>query len=113
MPFLSACRITGAFLARSALVTALTLAIAATAARAEYFTYSDWSQAPADFRAAYVAGLYDALVSFADSDKEAKVGTHYQDCVVRAKITSSQLAERTLLLESRDQTYDPAELAKL
>ena len=73
------------------------LAIAATASRAEYFSYSEWSQQPADFRAAYIAGMYDALISLAETDAEAKIGAHYQTCVSRAKITNSQLAERTLL----------------
>jgi hypothetical protein len=52
-------------MAKPALVAALMLATAATAAHAEYFTYSEWSQQPADFRATYVAELYDALVSVA------------------------------------------------
>jgi hypothetical protein len=81
---------------KSASVAALMLALA-TAAHAEYFTYSDWSRQPADFRAAYIAGLYDALISFADTDAEAKMGAHYQTCVARAKMRNTQLAERTLL----------------
>jgi len=85
-----------ASMTKSASATALMLAIATTA-QAEYFTYSDWSQQPADFRAAYIAGLYDALVSLSETDAEAKIGAHYQACVVRAKIRNSQLAERTLL----------------
>ena len=85
-----------ASMTKSASVTALILAIATTA-QAEYFTYSDWSQQPADFRAAYIAGLYDALVSLSETDAEAKIGAHYQACVVREKIRNSQLAERTLL----------------
>ena len=52
---------------RSASVAALMLAIATTA-HAEYFTYSDWSKQPADFRAAYIAGLYDALISMAETN---------------------------------------------
>ena len=81
---------------RSAAATALILAIATTA-HAEYFTYSDWSKQPADFRAAYIAGLYDALISMAETNAEAKIGAHYQACVVRAKMRNGQLAESTLL----------------
>jgi hypothetical protein len=81
---------------RSAAATALMLAIG-TAAHAEYFTYSEWSRQPADFRAAYIAGLYDAVVSLAETDAEARIGAHFQTCVSRAKITNSQLAESTLL----------------
>ena len=77
-------------------VTAVMLGIVTTA-HAEYFTYSDWSKQPADFRAAYIAGLYDALVSLAETNAEARIGAHYQTCVAQAKITNSQLAERTLL----------------
>jgi acyl-CoA reductase-like NAD-dependent aldehyde dehydrogenase len=83
---------------RLASVAALMLAIAT--AHAEYFTYSDWSKQPADFRAAYIAGLYDAVVSLAETDAEARIGAHFQTCVSRAKITNSQLAERTLLYGS-------------
>ena len=57
---------------RTASVAALMLAIGT--AHAEYFTYSDWSKQPADFRAAYIAGLYDALVSMAETNAEAKIG---------------------------------------
>jgi hypothetical protein len=83
---------------RIASVAALMLAIAT--AHAEYFSYSDWSQQPADFRAAYIAGLYDALVSMAETNAEAKIGAHYQACVVRAKMRNGQLAESTLLYGS-------------
>ena len=79
---------------RIASVAALMLAIAT--AHAEYFTYSDWSRQPADFQAAYIAGLYDALVSMAETNAEAKIGAHYQACVVRAKMRNGQLAESTL-----------------
>jgi hypothetical protein len=85
-----------ASMTKSASVTALMLAIATTA-QAEYFSYSDWSQQPADFRAAYIAGLYDALISLAETDAEAKIGAHYHTCVSREKMTNAQLAERTLL----------------
>src|SRR4030095_10321463 len=78
---------------------ALMLAIATTA-HAEYFTYSDWSKQPADFRAAYIAGLYDALISMAETNAEAKIGAHYQACVVRARMRNGQLAESTLLYGS-------------
>ena len=73
---------------RTASVAALMLAIAT--AHAEYFTYSDWSKQPADFRAAYIAGLYDALISMAETNAEAKIGAHYQACVVRAKMRNGQ-----------------------
>jgi hypothetical protein len=88
-----------ASMTRSASVAVLMLAIATTA-HAEYFTYSDWSRQPADFRAAYIAGLYDALVSMAETNAEAKIGAHYQACVVRAKMRNGQLAESTLLYGS-------------
>jgi hypothetical protein len=79
-------------------VAALMLAIAT--AHAEYFPYSDWSKQPADFRAAYIAGLYDALVSMAETNAEAKIGAHYQACVRGAKMRNGQLAESTLLYGS-------------
>ena len=81
---------------RSASVTALMLAIGTTA-HAEYFTYSDWSQQPANFRAAYIAGLYDGLITLAETDADATGGAHYQACVAQAKIRNTQLAENTLL----------------
>ena len=83
---------------RTASVAALMLAIGT--AHAGYFAYSDWSKQPADFRAAYIAGLYDALVSMAETNAEAKIGAHYQACVMRAKMRNGQLAENTLLYGS-------------
>jgi hypothetical protein len=82
----------------ASVVAALMLAIAT--AHAEYFTYSDWSKQPAEFRAAYIAGLCDALISMAETNAEAKIGSHYQACVVRAKMRNGQLAESTLLYGS-------------
>lgn len=38
-----------------------------------------------------------AVRSPAETDAEAKIGAHYRTCVSRAKITNSQLAERTLV----------------
>jgi hypothetical protein len=43
---------------------------------------------------------YDALVSMAETNAEAKIGAHYQACVVRAKMRNGQLAESTLLYGS-------------
>ena len=95
---------------RTASVAALMLAIGT--AHAEYFTYSDWSKQPADFRAAYIAGLYDALVSIAETNAEAKIGAHYQACVRRAKMRNGQLAESTRLYGSaRPERTHPAEAA--
>jgi len=44
-------------------------------------------------RAAYISGLYDALTSFAKDDEDAKVGTHYRNCISRSKMTNVQLAD--------------------
>lgn len=47
-------------------------------ANAVYFTYFRWESLPAQIRAAYMAGFYDALISVASDEQDAKAGTHYQ-----------------------------------
>jgi hypothetical protein len=92
-------------------VAALMLAIAT--AHAEYFPYSDWSKQPADFRAAYIAGLYDALVSMAETNAEAKIGAHYQACVRGQKCVTANWLRARCFMDLRDLSFNRAELARL
>ena len=48
---------------------------------------------PEQGRIAYVAGAYDSLVTFAETDQ---VGMHYENCLVRARMTNSALTANVL-----------------
>lgn len=60
---------------------------------AVFYTYSQWDALPANPRAAYMSGFYDALISFAKDEEDAKVGTHYQSCISKSKMTNIQLSD--------------------
>jgi hypothetical protein len=56
-------------------------------------TGSQWLSMNASDQTTYVAGVYDALVSFAGSADEAKAATHYQNCMARSKMSPRQMSE--------------------
>jgi hypothetical protein len=62
-------------------------------AAANFLTYAEWVRMNADMRAIYIAGAYDALITFAMSDEQRAVNAHYSNCITRSKMTVSQLAE--------------------
>jgi hypothetical protein len=62
-------------------------------ANAVFFTYSQWEALAPIERASYISGLYDGLVSFASDADDARVGSHYQSCITRSKMTNVQLSD--------------------
>lgn len=62
-------------------------------ANAVFFTYAQWDALPSNLRSAYIAGLYDALVSFANDEGDQRVATHYQQCIARSKMNNAQMAD--------------------
>jgi len=58
-----------------------------------FLTYAEWVRMKPDMRAIYVAGAYDALITFAMSDEQRAVNAHYSNCITRSKMTVAQLAE--------------------
>jgi hypothetical protein len=79
-------------MARIVLALCAGLFIAQPAA-ANFLTYAEWVRMNADMRAIYIAGAYDALITFAMSDEQRAVNAHYSNCITRSKMTVSQLAE--------------------
>jgi hypothetical protein len=74
-------------------ILVLSLLTFASPAFAIFMTCSKWlSISPSD-RIAYVAGVYDSLVTFAESADSAKAGMHYQNCIARSKMSPQQMSE--------------------
>lgn len=85
------------------------LLVSAAPANAVYFTYSQWESLPASMRAAYIAGMYDALTSFSDNDEGAAYARHYQACVSTAKMSTGQMAENVrIFASSRPELQGPS-----
>jgi hypothetical protein len=55
-------------------------------------TYSEWERLPEGHRAMYIAGAFDSLIAFAINDDHAKTNSHYQQCILNAKMNNVQLA---------------------
>ena len=46
-----------------------------------------------DLRTAYMTGAYDSLVGYVATPEEAMMAKHYVDCLLRARMTNTQLSE--------------------
>jgi hypothetical protein len=81
------------------------LLVAASEARA--FTYSDWLEAPAEFRHGYVFGMMSVLsqhVSSTDASKEVAMTLAYQKCFSENKIRSKTALDIVEKYLARDPT---------
>jgi hypothetical protein len=75
---------------RAALVAlALTLA---TPSLAGFLTGAQWLKLSAEEQAAYVAGVYDALVTYVTTPVEVGAVAHYRTCAARARLTPETMA---------------------
>lgn len=92
---------------RAILIIAAALAVVSiTPAQAIYRTYAQWAGMSAGERAAYIAGSADTIISVSDGDDGTKTSLHYYQCLLRSKITSTQLAENILrFAESRPDLH--------
>ena len=61
-----------------------------------FYTYAQWAALPADARAFYLAGNFDALITYAVNEGQARMGHHYSQCIEQSGMNSLQLAENIL-----------------
>lgn len=71
-------------------VAAVVLALA-TPATAGFVNGAQWLKLSAEEQSAYVAGVYDALVTYSTSTGESEVNIHYQTCAARARLTPESI----------------------
>jgi hypothetical protein len=88
-PSCSPLRARKAAMAAAVTVLALTLAVPV---RAGFLTAEQWLGLSAEQQAAYVAGAYDSLVTYATNTAEMEAIGHYQSCVAHAKLTPVTMA---------------------
>jgi len=62
-----------------------------------YLDYSEWQNRTEEARVNYIMGMYDLLVTLADSDAGVRRGRHYGACVSKAKMSNRDLAENVRL----------------
>jgi phage host-nuclease inhibitor protein Gam len=67
--------------------------LVAQPAAANFLTYAEWARMKPDMRAIYIAGAFDALITFAMNDEQRAVNAHYNNCIAQSKMTVAQLAE--------------------
>jgi hypothetical protein len=72
-------------------------ALVSSACANTYLNYSEWQNQSPDARINYVMGMYDMLVTLADSDAGVRRGRHYGSCVSKAQLGSRELAENVRL----------------
>jgi hypothetical protein len=69
----------------------LSLTMASQAGR--FYGFFAWDQFPHNERAAYIAGSFDALITYASDDQGRRMGRHYSDCIERTRTSNGQLAD--------------------
>ncbi|MGO9358982.1 MAG: hypothetical protein ACLP1D_15120 [Xanthobacteraceae bacterium] len=77
--------------AARAAVAALALTLA-TPSLAGFLTGAQWLKLSAEEQAAYLAGVYDALVTYVTTPVEEQAIAHYQTCAARARLTPESMA---------------------
>ena len=84
------------------IAAALVVASSTAAQQGVYRTYAQWAGLGASERAAYIAGAMDSIILVVTGDEDKKTSAHYSQCLSRAKLSGSQLAENVLsFAESR------------
>ena len=81
-------------------IIAVLLRLMPVPALANFLSYSQWTAMPAEPRAAYIAGSFDALVSVVDSAAGIESRQHYTRCIENAKMSNRQLAENIMQFAS-------------
>jgi hypothetical protein len=64
----------------------------ATPSLAGFLAGAQWLKLSAEEQAAYIAGVYDALVTYVTTPVEAEAVVHYQTCAARARLTPDSMA---------------------
>jgi len=67
--------------------------VQANSAAAAFMTYSEWEAQSTEYRYAYIAGAFDALVSLASSGEDLQISSHYTKCVANSKMNNAQLSK--------------------
>jgi hypothetical protein len=70
--------------------------LASSAAQSNYVTYQSWSDASEMSRAMYIAGAFDSLVTFIESEQALRNRVHYNNCMETSQMTILQLATNVL-----------------
>jgi hypothetical protein len=79
--------------------TAAFVAVASPAS-ATFYTYAEWTGLPEGGRAAYVAGLFDGLVTFIAHVEDQPMALHFNECIKNARMTNGQLGENVRVYAS-------------
>jgi hypothetical protein len=62
----------------------------------EYYSFAQWERLSPEIRDAYLAGAIDAMLSDHIDEFEAALSERYKSCLLRSKVTTSQMSEALL-----------------
>ena len=82
---------------RSGAAAVVALVITVASAQAAFFTYAEFEQMPAQHRALYIAGVFDAYVGTYMFDPAAtQTQQHRMKCIGKTKMNNTQLADNVI-----------------
>ena len=77
---------------RKLVIATTALMLLSSSASSQYYNYSDWDRMSEAYRVVYLAGAFDALVTYVTNEDGAKAASHYKKCVMDDRMTAIQLS---------------------
>jgi Rap1a immunity proteins len=62
----------------------------------QFYSYPQWAALDETHRAAYIAGVFDALLGLVRDETDLPVTKHYDNCITRANMTNGELADKVI-----------------
>lgn len=62
----------------------------------QFYSYRQWVALKETLRSVYIAGVFDSLLGIVKDRNDLPVTKHYDDCITRANMTDSELADNII-----------------
>ena len=78
------------------LICLFLIAISPVANAGQFYSYRQWVALDETLRSVYIAGVFDSLLGVVKDRNDLPVTKHYDNCITRAKMSNSELADNVL-----------------
>jgi hypothetical protein len=78
------------------LICLFLIATSPVANAGQFYSYRQWVALNETLRSVYIAGVFDSLLGIVKDRNDLPVTKHYDDCITRANMTDSELADNIM-----------------
>ena len=78
------------------LICSFLIALSPIANAGQFYSYRQWVALDETLRSVYIAGVFDSLLGIVKDRNDLPVTMHYDRCITRSNMTSSELADHVL-----------------